>query len=159
MAMPDKREEAELLYARESMSPQAIAAKLGVDQGTVYRWKTEAAAKGEAFNWDSQRRVYKTSHKEVSAILADIIKAEVIKIKQSPKKILCTKSADALVKYVSVVEKLDDKGRYLEVVTELIQATSDWLAGHAPEIKEKMEPHWDGIYEALKEYLIKKGRF
>ncbi|MDR3019884.1 MAG: DUF1804 family protein [Treponema sp.] len=51
MALTDKRDEAERLYVGQSMSCPTIAKRLEVDQGTVYRWKTEDAA----LDWDTQR--------------------------------------------------------------------------------------------------------
>ena len=159
MAKPDKRAEAERLYTSESMPCTAIAAELGIDQGTVYRWKADAAAKGGAFNWDTQRKMYKTSRKEFIAIGTKGVKAMVIELLKDPKKFLCPKSADALSKYMSIFEKLDNTERYLEVATDLIEVINDWLTKNDPEIKTKMEPHWDSIFEALKEYLTKKGIF
>jgi transposase len=50
MALAEKREEAERLYVKRVLSCSAIAAELGVDQGTVYRWKAEAAQKGDALD-------------------------------------------------------------------------------------------------------------
>ena len=81
MALTDKRDEAEKLYVRKSMTCPAIAAELGVNDGTVYRWKTEAAEKGEASDWDVQRRTYNMSPRELSAIYAESVKAWMVKIK------------------------------------------------------------------------------
>ncbi len=56
MAKDDKRLEAEKLYVKNGLSCAAIAERLKVSEGSVYRWKTESAEKGEASDWDAQRR-------------------------------------------------------------------------------------------------------
>jgi transposase len=61
MVLPEKRAEAESLYVRKSLSCPSIAKTLGVDAGTVYRWKAEAAEQGEASDWGTQRRIYNLS--------------------------------------------------------------------------------------------------
>ena len=44
MAKDERRTEAERLYVKEGKSCVQIAAKLEVSEGTIYRWKAEAAA-------------------------------------------------------------------------------------------------------------------
>jgi transposase len=46
MALTEKRAEAERLYVREGLTCPRIAAELGVNEGTVYKWKQDAAARG-----------------------------------------------------------------------------------------------------------------
>jgi transposase-like protein len=159
MALNDKREEAERLYVRQSMSCPAIAKQLDVDSGTVYRWKTEAAEKGDAQDWDTQRRIYNMSPRELTAIYAESIKAWMIKIKANPDLLSDPKIADAISKHISVMQKIDTRGQYLGVAVDLIKVSDSWLAEHEPELKGKMEPLWDQIYEALKVYMVQKGIF
>jgi transposase-like protein len=159
MAMNDKREEAERLYVRQGMACSAIAKQLEVDQGTVYRWKAEAAEKGEALDWDVQRRIYNMSPKELTAIYAESVKAWMIKIKANPELLSDSKIADAISKHISVMQKIDTRGQYLGVAIDLIKVINVWLAEHNPDLKGKMEPYWDAIYEALKDYTTKKGMF
>jgi len=159
MAMNDKREEAERLYVRQSMPCAAIAEQLGVDQGTVYRWKAEAAEKGEALDWDVQRRIYCMSPRELTAIYAESVKAWMIKIKANPELLADSKIADAISKHISVMQKIDARGQYLGVAVDLIKVSNTWLAEHEPELKAQMEAAWDHIYEALKVYLVQKGIF
>jgi hypothetical protein len=159
MALNDKREEAERLYVRQSMTCPAIAEQLKVDQGTVYRWKTEAADKGEALDWDVQRRIYNMSPRELTAIYAESVKAWMIKIKANPELLSDSKIADAIAKHISVMQKIDTRGQYLGVAIDLIKVINIWLTENEPEIKEKLDPHWDQIYEALKNYSTKKGIF
>ena len=159
MALNDKREEAERLYVRQSMTCSAIAEQLQVDQGTVYRWKADAAEKGEALDWDVQRRIYSMSPRELMAIYAETVKAWVIKLKANPELLADPKIADAISKHISVMQKLDTRGQYLGVAIDLIKVINVWLAEQEPELKTKMEPHWDQIYEALKLYTTTKGIF
>jgi uncharacterized protein YjcR len=67
MALTEKRVEAKNLYIHQAMTCPAIAQALAVDVGTVYRWKTEAAEKGEVFDWDYQRQIYAVSTDELAA--------------------------------------------------------------------------------------------
>ena len=159
MALTDKREEAERLYVWQSMSCPAIAEQLGVDQGTVYRWKAEAAEKNKDHDWEAKRRICNMSHKELVAILAESIKTWIIKIRTDPNLIFDPKSADAIVKYVSVLQKIDPRSQYLGVAIDLIKIINEWLTEHDPELKAKMEPYWDQIYEALNNDLTRKGIF
>jgi len=159
MAMTDKREEAERLYVRQSMTCPAIASELEVDPGTVYRWKAEAAEKGEALDWDVQRRIYNMSPRELTAIYAESVKAWMLKTKANPELLSDSKIADAISKHISVMQKIDTRGQYLGVAIDLIKVVNIWLGENDPELKEKMEPHWDAIYEALKNYTTTKGIF
>ena len=157
MALTDKREEAERLYVRQSLTCPAIAEELGVNEGTVYRWKTEAAEKGEALDWDVQRRIYNMSPREMTAIYAESVKAWMIKIKADPALLSDSKIADAISKHISVLQKIDVRSQYLGVALDLIKVINIWLAEKQPDIKTLLEPHWDSIYEALKQYSTKKG--
>jgi transposase-like protein len=159
MALADKREEAERLYVREDMPCPSIAKQLGVNAGTVYRWKEDAAAKGEALDWDVQRRIYHMSPRELMAIYAESVKAWMIKIKANPELLSDSKIADAISKHISVMQKIDIRGQYLGVAIDLIKVINVWLTEHEPELKGLMEPHWDQIYEALKAYTTTKGIF
>ena len=159
MALNDKREEAERLFVRQSMTCPAIAEQLGIDPGTVYRWKADAAEKGEALDWDVQRRIYNMSPRELTAIYAESVKAWMIKIKANPELLSDSKIADAISKHISVMQKIDTRGQYLGVAIDLIKVINIWLAEHEPELKGKMEPLWDNIYAALKEYTTSKGIF
>jgi transposase-like protein len=157
MAKPDKREEAERLYVRQSMSCAEVSEQLGIDSGSVYRWKNEAAAKGEALDWDSQRRVYNMSPKELMAIYAESVKSWILQLKADPKLLSDPKIADAISKHISVMQKLDTRGQYLGVAIDLIKVINVWLDKHQPDLKKKMEPFWDDIYASLKEYTTNKG--
>jgi transposase len=159
MALNDKRDDAEKLYVRHSMACPTIAAELGVNEGTVYRWKTEAAEKGDATDWDTQRRVYNMSPKELTAIYAESVKSWMLKIKENPDLLADTKIADAIAKHISVMQKIDPRGQYLGVSIDLIKVTNQWLAENQPELKKKLEPYWDSIYQELVKYSTNKGVF
>jgi transposase len=159
MALGDKRGEAERLYVVQGMSCPAIAEQLEVDQGTVYRWKAESAEKNKDFDWDSQRRIYNMSPRELTAIYAETLKAWILQVKTNPATLADPKIADAIAKHISVMQKIDARGQYLGMAIDLIKVSNTWLAEHEPELKAKMENCWDQIYDALKLYLLQKGVF
>jgi transposase len=159
MALPDKRGEAEKLYVNKSLSCPQIAAELGVNEGTVYRWKAEAGEKGETSDWDAQRRVYNMSPREMFAIYAETVKVWIVKIQQNPDLLSDGKIADAIAKHVSVLQKLDTRGQYKGVALDLIKVMNAWLSENQPELKKKIEPHWDAIFNELITYTTGKGLF
>lgn len=157
MAKDDKRTEAERLYVKEGKSCTQIAQELDVSEGTIYRWKADAAALGETADWDTARRVYNMSPRELVAIYAEALKQWVVKIKQDPSLLSDGKIADAIAKHVSVLQKLDNRSQYMGVALDLIKIADQWLYEHDSELKAKMEPYWESIYQALSEYCTKKG--
>ena len=159
MALTEKKTEAEQLYVSKSMSVSAIAETLDIDAGTVYRWKAEAAEKGEAQDWDTQRRIYNLSPKELVSIYAETVKAWLIKIKSNPELLSDTKIADAISKHISVMQKIDTRSQYLGAVADLIKVTNQWLSEHQPDIKARLDPYWDSIYQELVNYSTRKGLF
>jgi len=158
MALPDKRDEAEKLYTRQDLSCREIAGRLGVDQKTVYRWKAEAAGKG-ALDWDARRRTYNLAPEELFAIYGEAVKSWLIKIQEDPELLSDAKATDALVKHVSILQKLDTRKQYLGVALDLIKTINGWLGEHEPELKDRMAACWEGIYAALKEYATSKRLF
>ena len=159
MALPDKRDEAERMYVRLSMTCPAIAEELSVNEGTVYRWKAEAAEKGESLDWDVQRRIYNMSPREMVAMYAESVKAWLVKIRTNPELLSDPKIADAIAKHISVMQKIDARSQYLGVAIDLIKVANSGLAEHQPDMKAKMEPFWDAIYQELVNYSTRKGVF
>jgi predicted DNA-binding protein YlxM (UPF0122 family) len=159
MALAEKRAEAESLYVRKSLSCPSIAETLGVDAGTVYRWKAEASEQGEGSDWDTQRRIYNLSPRELVAIYSETVKSWLIKLKANPDLLSDGKIADALSKHISALRKIDTRGQYMGAITDLIRVTNAWLAEHEPELKARLEPYWDSIFEELKAYSTNKGLF
>jgi transposase-like protein len=157
MALTEKRAEAESLYVRKSMTVPAIASKLQIDAGTVYRWKAEAVEKGA--DWDARRRVFNLSPQELVAIYSETVKDWLIKIKENPDMLSEPKMAYAINMHISTMRKLDSRGQYLGAVTDLIKVTNGWLAENQPELKAKLEPYWDSIYQELVNYSTNKGLF
>ena len=128
-----------------------------MNEGTVYRWKAEAAGKGEAADWDNQRRVYNMSPREMFAIYAETVKTWITQIRKTPELLQDGKIADAIVKHVSVLQKLDTRGQYLGVALDLIKVANQWLSENHPGIKEKIDPYWEAIYQELVKYSGGKG--
>ncbi len=159
MALPDKRDEAERLYVRSSMTCPAIAAELGVNESTVYRWKGESAERGEALDWDVQRRIYNMSPREMVGMYAESVKAWLVQIKSNPELLSDPKIADAISKHISVMQKIDVRSQYLGVAIDLIKVANSYLAENQPGLKARMEPYWDAIYNELVNYSTRKGMF
>ena len=159
MALKDKRLEAEKLYIKDGLSCIEIAQKIGVNEGTVYRWKGDAAEKGEASDWDGQRRVYNMSPREMFAIYAETVKTWIVQIQKSPELLSDGKIADAIAKHVSVLQKLDTRSQYMGVALDLIKIANRWLSENQPSIKEKLDPYWEAIYQELQKYSTGKGLF
>lgn len=151
MALDEKRDKAELLYVKRTMPCKAIAEELGVDAGTVYRWKTEAA-KDSALDWDAKRRAYQVSPDELKMLFAESMKEAILCASRNPEVLMDSKKADALAKNLKVLQSIDVRGQYLGVAYDLVKVINIWLSENDPELKTQMEPHWDHIYEALKEY-------
>jgi hypothetical protein len=141
------------------MTCPQIAAELGVNDGTVYRWKAEAAAQGEAADWDAQRRAFNMSPRELVSIYSESLKAWVVKIKRNPETLSDPKIADAIIKHISALQKLDNRSQYMGVALDLIKIANQWLAENQPDLKTKMEPYWENIYQALANYSANKGLF
>jgi transposase-like protein len=159
MALNEKREEAEKLYVKDGMTCPAIAERLGVNEGTVYRWKAESADNGESADWDAQRRVYNMSPREMFAIYAETVKTWIVNLQKNPELLSDGKIADAIAKHVSVLQKLDTRSQYLGVALDLIKVANQWLAENQPGIKTKIDPYWENIYQELVKYATGKGLF
>jgi hypothetical protein len=158
MAKDGKREEAEKLYVRQSMTCPQIAAELGVNDGTIYRWKAEVA-KGETTDWDAQKRLLNFSPSALVSIYSETLKGWIVKLSQNPELLSDPKIADAIVKHISALQKLDNRSQYMGVALDLIKIANQWLAENQSELKEKMEPYWESIYQELAKYSTGKGLF
>jgi transposase-like protein len=157
MALSEKRQQAVDLYVQKNMTCGAIAAQLGVNEGTIYRWKAEAAENGENGDWDTQRRVYNMSPREMFAIYAETVKVWIVKLQRTPDLLADGKIADAIAKHASVLQKLDTRSQYLGVALDLIKVANRWLAENRPDLKEKLDPVWEDIYQELSKYSTGKG--
>jgi predicted DNA-binding protein YlxM (UPF0122 family) len=159
MALTEKRTEAERFYVQKGLSCTRIASELAVHEATVYKWKAEAADKGEAFNWDTHRQVYNISPRTIVAMHMESIKQWVLKMQEDPSKLGDPKMADALSKHVSAMKKLDSRSQYLGAVTDLIKIADTWLANHNPKLKKDMEQCWEGIYQELSQIYAQERLF
>jgi uncharacterized protein YjcR len=159
MALPEKRAEAKRLYIDKSLTCSAIAKELGVDAGTVYRWKSEACAKGESQDWDYQRQVQAMSFNELKSVFREAIRSAMVKIGEDPGKLFEPKFADSFVKIMKSAEKIDPRTSYLSAINDLMKVVSRWLAKHEPELKARLDPYWDSIFQELVNYSTSKGVF
>jgi hypothetical protein len=157
MAKDDKRQEAEQLYVRTAMTCPQIAAELRVSEGTVYRWKAASVAQGETADWEARRRAYNLSPGELKSVFSETLKVCFLKIRENPEMLSDPKVADSLYKQVIVLEKLDNRSNYPGAVLDLIGSANRWLAENQPELKVKMEPFWDNIFQELVKDTTKKG--
>jgi hypothetical protein len=156
MALAGKREEAERLYINKYLGCPAIAAELGVNEGTVYRWKAEAAERGESEDWDLKRRKRRISAQELIERYIESIRDWIFQILENPALLGDPKVADALTKHFSNIRKLDVRGQYLDVAIDLVKIINRWLAENQPELREKLAPYWDGIMQAVGDYATRK---
>ena len=147
------------MYIDKALTCPAIAEALEVDAGTVYRWKAEAAEQGEAQDWDYQRLVQELSFDELKSVFRGAIRAGFSKIKEAPETLFDPKFADALTKIVKSAEKIDPRTSYFSAIKDLVKVASRWLARHEPELKARLDPYWDSIFEELVNYSTKKGLF
>jgi hypothetical protein len=159
MALAEKRIEAKQRYISTAMTCTAIARELAIDPKTVYRWKTEDMEKGETFDWDFQRELYHISIDQVASKYRKAIAIMVDKIDKDPDLLTNSKTADAFAKIFKAFDRIDIRGQYLRVITELIRIANRWLAENQPELKERMEPWWESIYQELAKYSTGKGLF
>jgi transposase-like protein len=155
MALAEKRQQAEELYAQTSMTCGEIAERLGVNAGTVYKWKSDAAGKGE--DWEAKRRLFNLSPMELTATLAQAVKTGILELKKNPDLILDAKKADAMSKFANVLQRLDPRAQYPGAVLDLIRIANRWLAEHKPDLYKQLEPCWDEIYSDLAKYATEKG--
>jgi transposase-like protein len=153
MALKDKQETALQLYVQNGLPCPAIAEQVGVNEGTVYRWKAKAAEEGGAFDWDVQRRAYNISPESLLAIYSRAVKGIILEIEKDPRLLLDTKYADAIAKHIKVLERLDTRIQYKGAVLDLINTANRWLAANQPDLKAGMDPYWDDIYQELVKYV------
>jgi transposase-like protein len=150
MALTEKREEAERLYTCRSMPCHVIARELGVNEGTVYRWRKDAAKKGEYEDWDVKRR--SLSPVELIITLTQALMLGIAEIRKNPELIFDPKKADALTKNLAVLQKIDIRGQYLHVMLDLVKVINTFLAENDPDLKRSLEPYWDRIHEEMIKY-------
>jgi hypothetical protein len=159
MALAGKRIEAKNLYVLKAMACPAIAGELGVDAGTVYRWKAEAGGKGEVQGWDFQRELHNISASEVVAKFRKSLAIMALKIDKDPELLLNPKQSDALAKIVKAMEKIDPRRQYLSAIRDLIKVMNQWLTEHQPDLKAKLDPYWDSLFQELSDYATREGLF
>jgi hypothetical protein len=99
------------------------------------------------------------SPREIAAIYAEGLKTWVVQLKQNPGLYADGRVADAIVKHVSVLQKIDARSQYLGAVLELIETANRWLERNRPELKEKMSPCWESIYQEMAEQSARKDLF
>jgi transposase-like protein len=156
MALTEKRTEAEHLYVSTSLSISAIAEALGVDAGTVYRWRSEAARAGEGQDWDYRRQVQALSFDKLKSVFREAIRSAINKIEEDPTLLLNPKFADALSKIIKSLERIDPRASHFGAIEDLIKVTSQWLTEHEPDIKARLDPYWDSIFQELVNYSTKR---
>jgi hypothetical protein len=150
MALTDKRNEAERLYTCRSLPCHVIAKEIGVNEGTVYRWRKEAAEKGGTEDWDVKRQ--SLSPIEMVIVLRQALMMGIARLKTNPELLYDPKNADALAKTAALLDKIDTRGKYLDVMLDLVKEINTFLAEHNPGLKRALEPYWDGIHERMIKY-------
>ena len=139
MALTEKRAEAKQLYI-EGMTCAAIAERLGVDAGTVYRWKAADTEQDEAVDWDFQRQLHLLSFEGMVSKYRNALTIAIRKIDEEPERLLDPKIADALLKSLKALEKIDTRGQNLGAIMTFIKVTNRWLSEHQRELKALLDP-------------------
>jgi len=145
MGLNDSRAEAEKLYVRQSLFCNAIAKRLGVNDGTVYRWKQAAAGCGDNSNREIQRRVYNMSTKELIAICSETVKAWIVRLKMNPD----------LRGHQNHGAAKNRQARTISWRCNRFNQSDERMA--RPELKAQLADCWDWIYQAMVAYSTDKG--
>jgi len=136
MARRLERLDARRLYCEELLSIQEIATRLNVPENTVYRWKTEDAARGS--DWDQDRETMRmtslSAYKQAIRIAVDKLTA------MATSGQIDFKDADGLTKIIKAAKSLyrdvDSLGNILLAMNEF----ADFLAERSPETLDSLQP-------------------
>ena len=133
----DRKEWAELLYARTMMTQKEISERVGVSQITMSKWK-------EAGNWDKLRTsFYITKGQELSRIYQQISELNnSISSRNEGERYASTREADIITKLAAAAKQLESETSISEIVDVFIEFT-DWLRendfNRAREISDLMD--------------------
>lgn len=117
----DKREWAELLYARTMMTQKEIAEKVGVAEKTIVEWK-------QTYNWEHLRTsFYITKGQELSRIYQQISNLNT-HISQRPEgeRFANSREADTIAKLATAARSLENETSVSDIVDVFI-AFTNWL--------------------------------
>jgi len=153
VADPEKRVEAERLYVKAKLSVREIAAALKVSEGTVYRWKSEAA-NFEDSDWDEQRRRSNpVSIVAVQTMYWTIIHSYLERMEKEPDLVTDAKIADAISKHVATINRIMPKKTFLSAIVAVLEEIKDYLAEHDPELWGRFVEHLPEIRERLEKQV------
>lgn len=155
MARKLERLDAKRLYIEELKEIPDIAKQLNVPEKTLYRWKSEDAAKG--IDWDAEREEIRlTSFSAAKQMLRAVVTRLGSMVEEiardgkiNPSEVYAVRQ---LLKSVKEIEKDVDKlGNILLAMEEF----TDFLASRAPDLLQKLHPY---LIEFGNEMSKKHGR-
>lgn len=142
----DDMRNAEKLFCIEGMKLEDIEKTLKIPYSTLNRWKKEK-------KWQDKRDACNFSYAEIEGILVKKMQKIILDVENDKIDFLDPGVADALVKNISVIQKLNPSRKMYGLILTFIKKTDDYLSKTDPKLREKMMEHWDGIRETLQVYL------
>ena len=136
MARKVERMDARRLYLEELLPIAEIAKRLQVPENTVYRWKTEDAAKGK--DWDADREALRMTPLSALKQAMKLAFDELERMVASGK--IDVRNADALTKIIKSIKSLNADVDILGNTVRVMNELSDFLAERTPETLETLEP-------------------
>ena len=153
MARKLERLDARRLYSEELIPVGEIATRLQVPEKTVYRWKSEDAARGQ--DWDKERETLRltsfSAYKQAIKIAVDKLTA----IATSGE--INFKDADGLTKIIKAAKSLyrdvDSLGNIILAMNEF----ADFLAERSPETLDTLQPWLSEFGQVMSRKYAKRG--
>jgi transposase-like protein len=136
MARRLERIDARRLYCEELVAIAEIAKRMQIAENTIYRWKSEDAARGA--DWDSERETLRmtsfSAYKQAIKIAVDKLTS------MATSGEIDFKDADGLTKIIKAAKSLykdvDSLGNIILAMNEF----ADFLAERSPETLDSLQP-------------------
>jgi Protein of unknown function (DUF1804). len=155
MAETEKRVEAERLYVKAKLLPKDIARALKVSETSVYRWRAEAAAAGEEYDWDRRRRdATPVNIVDVQRQYWEALSKQLKRIQEDETLLLDPKVADAIAKHIAAINRLVPKKTWLSACVSVLDEIKSYLAANDPELWERFVGHIPAIQDALERQVL-----
>lgn len=121
LTIKQKKEYSELLYTRHGMTQKEIAAKVGVSEKSISKWK-------EKYDWDTLKASYSvTKQQQLKDVYAQINALnEMIRRRDPDERFATPSEADTLSKLAATAKSLETETSIHELVNSF-QAFIEWL--------------------------------
>jgi DNA-binding Xre family transcriptional regulator len=144
LSTSQKKEWAEMLFLQGDISQKEIAAKVGVSENTITKWK-------DAGKWDALRKSMLTTKTEILRNLYNILDKINGKLKEEDS-IGDTKIADMYVKYTAAIKNLETETSVGQI-SEVARMFVNWLQTFDPKFGLLVLNHFDKFMkEQLKRF-------